>query len=288
MIFWSAVALFLASCRLAAAEKIWGGDYFRCSSYFRTIKASTGTRFMYVFVLFIFTSFSVFLLSDTVKQRFFDASFVCNTLKSGYKKLFISLRRPDASTRHLPHFFKSFFLPRDPAFRDSWHENEPDCVCRPVNRLHNGFWFWKSALLLVNLYATFKVNISPAMNLLMIVGVFGGCMFLIIQLFCLYDLATNVALSWELAAIERGYHWNILIWTLSLLFSVCVNLFVSDDALHFQFFKQRRKRARNNPAIETCSKRTHRFQILPVHSQPHRQRRRLSSRHATCSFEDPF
>jgi len=50
-------------------------------------------------------------------------------------------------------------------------------------RLHNGFWFWKSALLLVNLYATFKVNISPAMNLLMIVGVFGGCMFLIIQLF---------------------------------------------------------------------------------------------------------
>jgi len=35
----------------------------------------------------------------------------------------------------------------------------------------------------------------------------------------LYDLATNVALSWELAAIERGYYWNILIWSLSLLFS---------------------------------------------------------------------
>lgn len=35
----------------------------------------------------------------------------------------------------------------------------------------------------------------------------------------LYDLATNVALSWELAAIERGCHWNILIWSLSLLFS---------------------------------------------------------------------
>ena len=35
----------------------------------------------------------------------------------------------------------------------------------------------------------------------------------------LYDLATNVALSWELAAIERGYHWNLLIWTLSLVFS---------------------------------------------------------------------
>ena len=35
----------------------------------------------------------------------------------------------------------------------------------------------------------------------------------------LYDLATNVALSWELAADERGCHWNILIWSLSLLFS---------------------------------------------------------------------
>ena len=51
------------------------------------------------------------------------------------KKLFISLRRPGASTRHLPHFFQSFFLPRDPAFRDSWHENEPVCVCSSTQRL---------------------------------------------------------------------------------------------------------------------------------------------------------
>ncbi|CBY32839.1 unnamed protein product [Oikopleura dioica] len=194
----------------------WGGDYFRCSSYFRPIKASTGTRFMYVFVLFIFTSFSVFLLSDTVKQRFFDASFVCNTLKSGYKKHFSfhcdDLTLPAGIYRI---FFNLSFFHVILLFVTVGTKTN-----RSVSaRLHNGFWFWKSALLLVNLYATFKVNISPAMNLLMIVGVFGGCMFLIIQLFCLYDLATNVALSWELAALERGYHWNILIWTLSLLFS---------------------------------------------------------------------
>jgi len=46
----------------------------------------------------------------------------------------------------------------------------------------------------------------------------------------LYDLATNVALSWELAAIERGYHWNILIWTLSLLFSG--NLWQIHEIIH--------------------------------------------------------
>ncbi|CAG5111955.1 Oidioi.mRNA.OKI2018_I69.chr2.g6222.t3.cds [Oikopleura dioica] len=194
----------------------WGGDYFRCSSYFRPIKASTGTRFMYVSVLFIFTSLSVFLLSDIVKQRFFDASFVCNTFVEGYRRPFSfhcdDLTAPAGIYRIF--FNLSFFHLLLLVITVGTKTN------RSVSaRLHNGFWFWKSALLLVNLYATFKVNISPAMNVLMIIGVAGGCAFLIIQLFCLYDLATNVALSWELAAIERGYHWNLLIWTLSLLFS---------------------------------------------------------------------
>ena len=151
---------------------------------------------MYVFVLFIFTSVSVFLLSDTVKQRyltvtvvhgvidcffsFFDASFVCNTLVGGYKKHFSfhcdDLTLPAGIYRI---FFNLSFFHVILLFATVGTKTN-----RSVSaRLHNGFWFWKSALLLVQLYATFKVNIAPAMDLLMIVGVFGGCLFLIIQLF---------------------------------------------------------------------------------------------------------
>ena len=105
---------------------------------------------MYVFTLFIYTSVSVFLLSDTVKQRyitvvhgvinFFLMIFRCFfRLQHARQRLqeafFVPLRRPDSSSRNLSNLLQPFFLPRDPAFRDSRDENKSLRVCASPQRL---------------------------------------------------------------------------------------------------------------------------------------------------------
>ena len=87
-------------------------------------------------------------------------------------------------------------------------------------RIHNGFWAWKVLFLVGLIFGSFLIKTTPNIEIvLMIIGMVGASAFLVVQLFCLSDFAANWAVSWEAAAAEKGNHWNVFIWILSLLFS---------------------------------------------------------------------
>lgn len=215
-----------------------GGDYFRCCSYFKPINASSGTRFMYVFTLFTFTSISVFLLSDYVRNNFVDLSDVCRTFRKNESSVdFIceDLTQPSGVYRIL--LVLSIFHLMLLLMTITTVSNKAFSAC-----LHNGFWFWKHLIIWSLIYGSFFVPLSRVMTQLMIIGIVGGSLFIIVQLLCLYDFATNVALSWERAAIQRGFHWNFLIWTISTLLSV---LSLASYIVMFHIFTQ-------TPSGKTC------------------------------------
>ncbi|CEF63556.1 TMS1 [Strongyloides ratti] len=185
-----------------------------CCSCMPTTKSSTTTRIMYVLMLLVGTIVSAIMLAPAVQEKLDKSSWFCNGLGvdckavTGYQAVY---RLCSA----LATFFGIFSVLMIGV------KSSKD----PRAGIQNGFWFFKYLMVAGIAVGYFMITSKSFSEPMMVIGMIGGCLFILIQLILIIDFAHGLAIyminSYEESESPRA--WAFLLYGFVILnYAVCI------------------------------------------------------------------
>uniref|UniRef100_A0A0N5BQR2 Serine incorporator 5 n=1 Tax=Strongyloides papillosus TaxID=174720 RepID=A0A0N5BQR2_STREA len=185
-----------------------------CCSCLPASKSSTTTRIMYVLMLLVGTIVSAIMLAPAIQEKLDKSSWFCHGLGVDCKAVtgYQAVYRLCAALATFFGFLSVLMI---------GVKSSKD----PRAGIQNGFWFFKYLLVCGIAVGYFMITSKSFSEPMMVIGMIGGCLFILIQLILIIDFAHGLAVyminSYEDSDSSRT--WAFLLYGFVILnYGICI------------------------------------------------------------------